>query len=82
MLDPQARALLDLMVARQVPPTHTLSPADARRFYLERRTVTQPDPPPVALVRELSATGPHGAIPLRLIRPLGAGAASRRAGGG
>ena len=26
MLDPQARALLDLMVERGVPPTHTLTP--------------------------------------------------------
>ena len=69
MLDPQARALLDLMVARQVPPTHTLSPADARRLYVERRQVTQPDPPPVGAVRDLSAEGPHGPIPLRLYTP-------------
>jgi acetyl esterase len=66
MLDPQARALLDLMIERQVPPTHTLSPAAARRLYLERRTFTQPDPLPLAEVRELRA---EGAIPLRLYRP-------------
>lgn len=65
MLDPQARALIDLMVERGVPPTHTLSPADARRFYLERRSFSQPEPPPVAEVRDLSADG----IPLRLYRP-------------
>jgi len=70
MLDPQAKALLDLMVERGVPPTHTLSPQDARRFYLERRGVTQPEPRPVAEVRDLVATGPHGAIPLRLYRPV------------
>lgn len=69
MLDPQAKALLDLMVERGVPPTHTLSPQDARRFYLERRSATQPEPRAVAEVRNLSATGPHGAIPLRLYRP-------------
>ncbi len=40
MLDPQARALLDLMIERQVPPTHTLTPAEARAFYRERRTFT------------------------------------------
>jgi acetyl esterase len=45
MLDPQARALIDLMVARQVPPTHTLNHDEARRFYRERRTFTQPEPP-------------------------------------
>jgi acetyl esterase len=65
MLDPQARALLDLMIERKVPPTHTLSPADARRMYLERKNFTQPDPPAVAEVRELTA----GNIPLRLYRP-------------
>ncbi len=71
MLHPQARALLDLIEARGVPPTHTLTPAEARRMYLERRFYTQPAPPDVADVRDLAAEGPHGAIPLRLYRPLG-----------
>lgn len=66
MLDPQARALIDLMIARQVPPTHTLPHAEARRFYLERRAITQPAPPAVGAVRELST----GSIPLRLYEPL------------
>ncbi len=65
MLDPQARALIDLMVERGVPPTHTLEPGQARRLYLERRGYTQPDPAPMAEVRELRA----GAVPLRLYRP-------------
>ena len=73
MLHPQARALLDLMEARGVPPIHTLSPADARATYRDRRNVTQPPPAEVAEVRDLSADGPHGAIPLRCYRPLGAG---------
>ena len=71
MLDPQAQKLLNLMAERGVPPTHTLTPQEARRFYLERRSVTQPPPRPVAEVRDLSATGAHGAIPLRLYRPAG-----------
>lgn len=37
MLDPQAKAVLDLMIEKGVPPTHTLTPAQARAFYLERR---------------------------------------------
>jgi acetyl esterase len=69
MLHPQAQALLDLMIERAVPPTHTLSPADARSFYRERRAITQPAPPAVAEVRDLQAEGPAGAIPLRLYRP-------------
>ncbi|MBC7734882.1 MAG: alpha/beta hydrolase [Bacteriovorax sp.] len=74
MLHPQARALMDLMAERGVPPTHTLSPAEARAFYRERRTFTQPEPPQVAAVRELTATTPQGDIPLRLYRPLGSDA--------
>jgi acetyl esterase/lipase len=69
MLDPQARALIDLMIERQVPPVYTLDPAQARAFYRERRYFTQPDPPPVAVVRDLSAPGPAGAMALRLVRP-------------
>lgn len=69
MLHPQARALLDLMEQRQVPPTHTLSPAEARSLYRDRRALTQPDPPQVASIQELLADGPYGAIALRLYRP-------------
>jgi acetyl esterase len=69
MLHPHARALLDLMIERGIPPTHTLQPAEARAFYRERRAVTQPDPPPIAEVRDLQASGPHGPIPLRLYHP-------------
>ena len=77
MLHPQAQAWLDFLEARGVPPTHTLSVADARRFYRDRRSVTQPAPPEVGTVRELSADGPHGAIPLRLYWPLGSAADAR-----
>ena len=72
MLHPQARALLDLIEQRGVPPTHTLAPEAARLLYRERRAFTQPDPPAVALVRDLAAEGNDGAIPLRLYRPVGA----------
>jgi acetyl esterase len=66
MLDPQARALIDLMIKRGVPPTHTLSPTEARTFYRDRRGFTQPEPPVLADVRDLkTASG----IPLRLYTP-------------
>lgn len=71
MLDPQARALLDLMTERGVPPIHTLSPNEGRRMYRDRRGFTQPVPPPIGSVRDLAAPGPHGPIPLRLYRPAG-----------
>jgi len=71
MIHPQTQALLDLMIERNVPLTHTLSPTDARAFYRERRSFTQPVPPDVAESRDLQATGPQGPIPMRLIRPAG-----------
>ncbi len=76
MLHPQTKALLAFIEERAIPPTHTLSPDEARRVYRDRRGALQPNPPAVGEVRELLATGPHGSIPLRLYRPLtSAGAA-------
>ncbi|MEO5880870.1 MAG: alpha/beta hydrolase [Caldimonas sp.] len=69
MLHPQAQALIALIEERGLPPMQSLSPVEARLFYRERRALTQPEPPPVAEITELSADGPHGAIPLRLYRP-------------
>jgi acetyl esterase len=74
MLHPQVQALLRLIEDRGVPPVHTLTPTEARAFYLERRTFTQPEPPEVASVRNLEARGPDGPIPLRSYRPRGSAA--------
>ena len=41
MLHPQARALIDLMAERGVPPTHTLTPEAARAAYRDRRALTR-----------------------------------------
>jgi len=71
MLHPQTRALLDLIEASGLPPTHTLTPEEARRFYRERRAFTQPEPPEVAEVRDVAIDGPGGPMALRLVRPLG-----------
>ena len=71
MLHPQAQALLRLMEEKGVPPTHTLTPAQARAFYRERRTFTQPDPPEVGSVQDLQASGPAGPVPVRSYRPAG-----------
>jgi len=71
MLHPQARALLDLIEQRAVPPTHSLTVDDARRFYRERRFFTQPDTPEVGHVEDLRV---DGTLPLRLYKPLHAAA--------
>ena len=70
MIHPQAQALLDLIAQRGLPPMHSLSPADARAFYRDRRGLTQPPSPPVGEVRELQCDGPAGPIALRLYKPL------------
>ncbi len=69
MLHPQARALIDLIAQRGLPPMQSLPPVEARLFYRDRRALTQPESPPMAEIRELSADGPHGPIALRLYRP-------------
>jgi acetyl esterase len=74
MLDPQARALLDLMIAKAVPSMHTLAPPQARSAYRDRRSFTQPDVPPVAQVQDLLAPPALGSaqpIAIRSYRPLG-----------
>jgi acetyl esterase len=71
VLHPQTRAFLELIEKRGLPPTHLLSVADARKYFRERRSVTQPPPPDVAEVRHLQASGPNGTIPLRFYRAIG-----------
>ena len=76
MLHPEAQALLQLIEQKGLPPLHTLGPVEAREVYRARRFFTQPEPPPVASVRDLEAPGPHAGIPLRLYRPQGGTAAA------
>jgi acetyl esterase len=71
MLDPQAKALLELIQARGLPATHELTPAEARKAYRDRRTFTQPAPPDVASVQDIATPGPGGNIPVRSYRPIG-----------
>jgi len=75
MLDPQAKALIDLIAEKGIPPTHTLSPQDARDYYVQRRFFSQPDAPEVAEVKDIQIPGPAGEITLRSYRPLGSDAA-------
>ena len=71
-LDPQARAILDLVAKAGRPPLNRLSPKEARQQYRETRAALQPAPPEMSAVKDLSTDGLAGPIPLRLYRPLGA----------
>jgi acetyl esterase len=70
-LDPQAKAVLDLVIKSGRPAYHTLSPKEARQLFRETRPASTPTPPEIGVVRDLSADGPHGPIPLRVCRPSG-----------
>lgn len=75
MLDPQAKALIDLVIEKGIPPTHTLTPAQAREFYSQRRFFSQPDPPAIASVQDVQVPGPAGPVTVRCYRPSGSNAA-------
>ena len=77
MLHPQARALLELIESRDIPPTHLLPAAEARAGYRDRRFFLQPDPPAVAEARDIAADCGGGmVVPLRAYRPAGSAAAA------
>ncbi|MEN9996488.1 MAG: Carboxylesterase NlhH [Pseudomonadota bacterium] len=69
MLDPQAQALMQLMIDKGVPPVNTLTPSEARASYRSRRTFTQPDAPEVFKVED-QVVSHHGVnVPVRVYHP-------------
>ena len=76
-LDPQTKAVIDLVVKSGRPAYHTLSPKDARQLFRETRPAATPTPPEIGRVRHPVAEGPGGPIPLRVYRPAGVADATR-----
>jgi acetyl esterase len=76
-LDPQVQAVLEMVVKAGRPAYHTLSPKEARQLFIETRPASTPTPPEIGSVKNLTADGPHGAIPLRIYRPAGVPDATR-----
>src|SRR3989454_12727258 len=70
-LDREARAVIDLVIKAGRPAYHTLSPKDARQLFRETRQASTPTPPEIGAVKNLTADGPGGPIPLRVYRPAG-----------
>src|SRR5204862_2399197 len=68
-LDPQAKAVIDLVIKSGRPAYHQLSPKDARQLFRETRPASTPPPPEIGIVRDLTADGPLGSISLRIYRP-------------
>jgi acetyl esterase len=69
MLHPQARELLDKIERSGATPIFRLRPEEARQVYRDRRFATQPDPPTVDSIEDLSAQQDGLSIQLRLYRP-------------
>ena len=63
--------MIDLVISSGRPAYHQLSPKDARHLFRETRPASTPTPPQIGMVRDLTADGPLGPIPLRVYRPAG-----------
>ena len=71
MLDPQARQFLQLMAAQGIQPVHTLTAPQARQGYLQRRSLSQPEPSTVAATHDHSVLHSGLSIAVREYRPMG-----------
>jgi len=71
-LDPQAKAVIDLVIKSGRPPYHQLAPKDARQMFRDTRPASTPPAPEIGEVKDLRADG----IPFRLYRPKGVPAAT------
>ena len=69
MLDPQAQALMQLMIDKGVPPVHTMTPEEARASYRSRRAFTQPDAPEVFKVEDKLVSANGVSVPVRVYHP-------------
>lgn len=67
-LDPQAKAILDMLEQQGVPPFEEMSVPPARDAMGGFRDL-QGEPEPVAAIRDVLATGPDGDLPVRVYHP-------------
>ena len=68
-LDPDAAAIYKAFQEAGRPAYETLTPPEAREYYLNARVVMNPEPPALELNKPLSIPAPHGAIPARIYTP-------------
>ena len=69
VLDRDAAAVYKAFQEAGRPAYETLTPPEARDYYLAARFVSNPEPPALESVDVLEIPAPHGAIPARLYRP-------------
>jgi len=63
---PDVANLLAMMAASGAPELQTLPPAEARGAFEAMAQMFEADPTPLAVIRDISAPGPAGAVPCRL----------------
>ncbi len=68
-LDPDAAAVFKAFQEAGRPPYETVSPTEAREFYLQARFVSNPEPPELDRVQPLTVPSPAGPIPARIYTP-------------
>jgi acetyl esterase len=69
-LDPDASAVFQAMKEANRPTYDTVPPAEAREMSRQTRAAVQPDPPQMASIENLGVPASHGAIPVRIYKPL------------
>jgi acetyl esterase len=69
VLDPDAAAVFKAFQEAGRPAYETLTPSEAREFYLAARVVSNPEPPELERVEELAISAPSGTLPARLYVP-------------
>src|SRR5499426_4461958 len=75
-LDPQVQEVIKLVIKSGRPAYNTLSPKEARQLFRETRPASTPTPAEIGAVKDVTAEGPGGPIPLRLYRPAGVAAST------
>src|ERR1700719_652230 len=69
-LDPDAAAVYKAFLEAGRPAYETVSPAEAREFYLQARFVSNPEPPELKSIEPLVIPSPAGSIPARAYTPV------------
>ncbi len=69
VLDPDAAAVYKAFQEAGRPAYETLTPNEAREYYLAARLIANPDAPELERIEELAIPAPHGAIAARLYVP-------------
>ena len=65
VLDPDAVAVYKAFQEAGRPAYETLTPPEAREYYMQARLVANPEPPELLSAEPLAIPAPHGRIPAR-----------------